>query len=838
MHMNASSPNQQLPSREQVFASSAGTAKRRPSGPNIDLAKMAWGGKWLLITGLALGLGAGYFHFLQTPAEFRSSARVQITESSSRNLPVEGLQGTGRGGSRSYGDEAEVMKSEHILKRAARLGELSMAPEFSGLSEEQIAGLLSGSKLFVGPSTDKTNSSIFRIQFDSTSPSTSQRVVQAVIDAYALHLQEQYRNIGQETLELIQTARSDVLEKISKLEDEFNQFKEESELIFRDGKITSIHRDNADRYLSQRQTLMIQKGKLSSVLEAARVAKNENRPTKAVLLALQDSAANRTDNLAEQISEREVRLIKESGQIRLSERMRQEKLLPLELELQTLRGTVAEGHPAMKVLIERIEVIDATIRQIAKSENELQDRIDKAREIADGKGEEIDAEGQLLERLRINAYALKQNLDSVNEEIRLVTQAYQSEMEKAKQEGAAEAKSTQFIREIARQQQLYDRIVARLDEVNLMSESGDLKVFPLDTAKLGYQFAPSMPKSLLMGGFLGCMLAAGLVFLREMSDRSYHSALDISEHLRLPVIGHIPVLKRYKQKDAGEANVLDPRMVTVHQGNGSKSEAFRAIRTALYFSNQASGDQVIQVTSPTPGDGKSTIAANLAVSIAQSGRSVLLIDADLRRPRVGDLFGMECEHGLAWAIDQMADRKTDEELDCGEAIHETMVPNLSIMMAGERPDNPAELLASTSFERLLSLLRGKFDMIILDSPPMLAVSDPSNIVRRVDGVVMVVRLRKNIKPSVAQATRMLETLEANVLGVVVNGVGSRQAGSYGRASDQEGYANSGLSYRYGYGYSYGPSSGQNTYSEYYDEGKGRTKGRGKKNRKKKMQASS
>ena len=125
-------------------------------------------------------------------------------------------------------------------------------------------------------------------------------------------------------------------------------------------------------------------------------------------------------------------------------------------------------------------------------------------------------------------------------------------------------------------------------------------------------------------------------------------------------------------------------------------------------------------------------------------------------------------------------------------------------------------------------------MIIIDTPPLLAVSDPSNVVRRADAVVMVVRLRKNVKPVVAQAARMLETLEANVLGVVVNGVGSRQARGYGNDSRRGGYYNYGSYYKYGYGYGYGYSYGTTTngeYSEYYNEatpGKSRKRSKAKK----------
>src|SRR5690606_6617210 len=120
------------------------------------------------------------------------------------------------------------------------------------------------------------------------------------------------------------------------------------------------------------------------------------------------------------------------------------------------------------------------------------------------------------------------------------------------------------------------------------------------------------------------------------------------------------------------------------------------------------------------------------------------------------------------------------------------------------------------FDAVLTALRGMYDVIIVDSPPMLAVTDPSTIAPRVDAVMLVVRVRKNVKPLAARAARMLETLEANVIGVVVNGVGSRAARGYGKTADADGYYNRGEAYQYGYGYSYG-SNADGRYNEYYND---------------------
>jgi capsular exopolysaccharide synthesis family protein len=227
----------------------------------------------------------------------------------------------------------------------------------------------------------------------------------------------------------------------------------------------------------------------------------------------------------------------------------------------------------------------------------------------------------------------------------------------------------------------------------------------------------------------------------------------------------------------------------------------------------------LQVTSAVPADGKTTIAANIAISMAQMGKNVLLLDADLRRPQVAKLFGIEAElgKGLATLLDQMPAKGTVPAEMLKEVIHATEVPNLSLMPAGRRPENPAELLSSDRFDHLMEELRTRFDIIIVDSPPLLAVSDPSNIAPRVDGVLFVIRLRKNARPLAAQAARVLETLESKVIGVIINGIGSREAGEYGKYVRRDGYFNRGRYYKYGYGYTYGYSYGEGEYGEYYRE---------------------
>jgi capsular exopolysaccharide synthesis family protein len=234
------------------------------------------------------------------------------------------------------------------------------------------------------------------------------------------------------------------------------------------------------------------------------------------------------------------------------------------------------------------------------------------------------------------------------------------------------------------------------------------------------------------------------------------------------------------------------------------AEAYRSIRTALYFSTRGDGHKVIQITSPEPGDGKSTLTANLAVVIAQSGKSVLLIDADFRRPRIHKLFGLEGIAGMSSVI--------NGEVELADAVQSTSIKNLSILACGPRPDNPSELLTLPRFKELLDVFREKYDFVLIDTPPLMAVSDPSIVAARVDGVILTIRIKKKGRHNAQRATEALESIGANVLGIVVNGVGGRggygygYGARYGYASGSERYRYDGTQYGYnydGYGYSYG-----------------------------------
>jgi len=216
-------------------------------------------------------------------------------------------------------------------------------------------------------------------------------------------------------------------------------------------------------------------------------------------------------------------------------------------------------------------------------------------------------------------------------------------------------------------------------------------------------------------------------------------------------------------RSARNPGELAPELVTQLDPLAGGAEAFRVLRTNLQFMGLDKPLKTVLVTSAVPGEGKSTVASNLAIAFAQAGANVCLVDADLRRPRVAKLFGAENWRGLTKAV--VAQTLEND-------LQTTSVPGLSLLTSGPIPPNPAEILGSGRMSQLLAELSERFDMVIIDSPPTLAVTDAAVLAPKVDGVMLVVRSGKADRQAVKRAVASLQAVKANVLGVTLSAVES------------------------------------------------------------------
>ena len=244
-----------------------------------------------------------------------------------------------------------------------------------------------------------------------------------------------------------------------------------------------------------------------------------------------------------------------------------------------------------------------------------------------------------------------------------------------------------------------------------------------------------------------------------------------------------------------KAGPIASEIVTHHKPKSPEAEVFRELRTSLLVGMNMRNKTVLQVTSTNPHDGKTTVATNLAVSIADSNRRVLLIDGDLRSPNLHLIFGIANEKGLSNYL--------HKEKRFDDVIVTTPVKKLSLVTAGDNRINPAETLSLPSFKEFLAEAKENFDFIVLDTPPVLAVSDTCIIASKVDSVLLVVRSFKNDSPSIMQAGYLLSEVGANVCGVAVNTFrGHRFYNAHGDSLESYGYGY-GCTTAYGNGAAYG-----------------------------------
>jgi succinoglycan biosynthesis transport protein ExoP len=309
---------------------------------------------------------------------------------------------------------------------------------------------------------------------------------------------------------------------------------------------------------------------------------------------------------------------------------------------------------------------------------------------------------------------------------------------------------------------------ANIPTVNLVEEA---------KAEEAPQVEPDIPttifEALVLGIVVGCLLA----FLRDWLDQRLRSADEIKQVMQIPILGVVPhIVGARTPSQRGMQLHLDPM--------SDVAEAYRTIRTGVYFGTPGGAAKTILVTSPAPGDGKTTLASNLAVAMAQAGNRIILVDADFRKPMQHKIFQLTKGIGISSVL--------AGNLTLEEAIQETVVPNLSVLPCGPIPANPSEILNSQSFADVLDHLVEAYDHVIIDSPPVLPVTDARILAAGADATILAVRAEKSTRKASVYARDTLAAVGARLLGVVVNDV-PRRKGIYGY------YYSDSYLYQYGYG---------------------------------------
>jgi capsular exopolysaccharide synthesis family protein len=305
---------------------------------------------------------------------------------------------------------------------------------------------------------------------------------------------------------------------------------------------------------------------------------------------------------------------------------------------------------------------------------------------------------------------------------------------------------------LAQYQQLYAGLVSSYEQVRMAEAQNTTNVTVTDPARNAFQTGPNTMRSTLLAMVVAMVLAAGVVFIIEFLDNTIKDPEEIRRKFGLPILG---VIARHTQ--------VEGKPITQQQPRSPVSESFRTLRTNVTYAAVDTPLRWIMVTSPTPLDGKTTVCANLGVVFAQGGKKAVIVDGDLRRPMESRRFGLVNASGLSELFLHPLD-----SLD--GSVQATTIPGLNVVTSGALPPNPAELMASRTMLDILERLNADNDLVLVDTPPVLTVTDAAALAPGMDGVILVA------KPGVTKLAAFKQTLEqlqgvgAKVLGVVLNEV--------------------------------------------------------------------
>ena len=324
-------------------------------------------------------------------------------------------------------------------------------------------------------------------------------------------------------------------------------------------------------------------------------------------------------------------------------------------------------------------------------------------------------------------------------------------------------------REAESARQMYELLINRFKETSLTEDmkTGNIRI--IDRAEVSnLPVSPRKKLNIILASIIGLIAGLGLTFFLEFLDNTIKVPDDIKRELDIPYLGPVPAMasNRPDTQDGGER----PELVTLHSPKSTISEAFRGVRTSIIFSSAEIEPRIILISSSGPQEGKTLTASNLAITMANAGSRVVILDCDLRRPKIHKLFNIKRDKGMTNFL-------TGNE-DIKGLICNTGIENLDVIPCGPVPPNPSEILGSARMSKLLEILKKNYTRIIIDSPPITAVTDAVVLSKVADGVVLVIRAGETPKEIIKNGLMQLRAVNAHVIGTILNGVGMGRDGYY------------------------------------------------------------
>jgi capsular exopolysaccharide synthesis family protein len=712
--------------------------------PKIDFYGAILRRKFIIILFAFLGAGVGYLMYRQAKPVFASSLRLMIWVQTPPNI----VNGEIVPQTVSMAKQQSLIASNLVLSNAIRAGEFEKLDTFKG-SLGQVGALKNMLKIMpVEKNADALDLTL-------TGPVIGElpQILEQIVEAYKTIIEDDTLSAGKEAIGLIERLQQRLEEDQKADQSKYYSLLKNLNLTSENEAGKWVNPFTADilRLKSERDVSSKLLEELDQKLKALRAAFDGDTNVSMQLMLIEAKKALQfPDELRENVIRVQGKLDALDGRIFELTTQRDELLRqfgPRHQTIASLENTLKAFSVKRSEMVEELERKDAGIETKIvglKKDDSQSDTRKKNTDLLELYETKLTFEQNI---------AIKQ-FEKVSEEIQ--------NLENMSKLIAAELAEVNMLKaQINERRDSVAKILDKLSAINVLSTNyTTTKVRVIDPASGAIQVAPKLMTYLSMGILIASMLGVGLAILIDQSDLAYRTPLDIQHSLGVPVICKIP---KIKTKKALPGQTVSPLLVTAFNPQSPASETYRAARTALLFSAHQNNSKVFLFSSPSPGDGKSTSASNLAVSLAQAKKRVVLVDADFRRPRVQQNFGIDIWPGCVEVL--------EGTLSLDEAIRPCeFQSNLFLLTTGGRPKNAAELIASTEFADMIGQLREKFEIVIIDSPPILPVADSTSLSSIVDGIYLVIRIRRGVMLAASKAKERLDMVHAKILGVIVNGM--------------------------------------------------------------------
>ncbi|HGY55373.1 MAG TPA: polysaccharide biosynthesis tyrosine autokinase [Caldithrix abyssi] len=708
-----------------------------------DYLRILYRSRWLIIISFIVVFSATVFYTFTTDPEYEASTTLIIQ---STGVMERSLFDFDYFGNRStlISNQVEILKSRNLAEQVVKRLDLSdvrdslrlFQPNEEGeyLSLRDMVSILRGNMQI----DHKKDTDVITLTYVAESPFAAAYIVNTIADEYQLLNTKANRVQLNELKDFVEQQVAKKEEELRLSEERLRDYQEQE-------KLTNLDEETAELV----NTLATYEAKL----EEAQISLQATLEFKK---SLEEQLNERRESLSSEISQISTPYLRSlQEQLAMAVAERTKYVIAIETEAEDANRRFFESN---------IHLYDEKINALRKKLQEEAKKISSSSMVSDP----FQLTQELVSKLLTSEAEIKAGTAKINALQEVVNQ-YSQKLD------ALPAKVLELARLERRRkvdEQTYILMVTKLEETKIQAAAQNRNVYVIDKAIEPLE--PVRPKkklNLLLGVLIGLGLGVGLAFVREYFDNSVKSPEEL-EQLGFNVLTSIPKIQMQKFEKKIESRLeklgpiegkkIEARLITHLDPKSPVSEAYRTLRTNLQFSKIENDLKTILITSSGPKEGKSTTAANLAIAMAQAGRDVVLIDADLRRPVVHSIFNMDKDNGITNYL--MGTISFDE------LPKKTFMDNLSVITSGVLPPNPSELLASKKMEELLKQLKNRFEIVIIDSPPVVAVTDAAILSTKVDGTILVVASEQTNRDALKRAYSLLDSVETRLLGVLLNGV--------------------------------------------------------------------